>query len=240
MAMESMTGAEAVREAVGIRARTDSAGNPGRGPILSRSESLMFSQLLEMMSELDRELLSPAGREKVDSGAWGSLLPGLGNPFPVPYHETPDSGRPVLSPNRLQAKNVTDRQRIDDIIETTAEKHGIDSGLIRAVVQAESGYDPQALSAKGAQGLMQLMPATAHELGVANAFDPAQNVDGGTRYLAQLLKRYDGDENKALAAYNWGPTNVDSGKRPPAETRTYLTRVLALRDGASASLTTTV
>jgi soluble lytic murein transglycosylase-like protein len=94
------------------------------------------------------------------------------------------------------------------------------------VIRAESGFDSRALSPAGAQGLMQLMPGTAREMGVADPFDPEQNVMGGTRYLKQMLGRYGGDLEKALAAYNWGPGNLDRGDgRLPGETRRYIARI---------------
>lgn len=107
-------------------------------------------------------------------------------------------------------------------------RHGLDPELVLAVVSVESAFRADAVSRKGAQGLMQLMPGTAANLGVADAFDPAQNLDGGTRHLGSLLARYDGDLRKALAAYNAGAGAVarHGGIPPYRETRSYVERVL--------------
>jgi soluble lytic murein transglycosylase-like protein len=109
-----------------------------------------------------------------------------------------------------------------------ARRHGLDPNLVLAVVGVESGFQPDAVSNKGAQGLMQLMPATARELGVRDALDPAQNLDGGTRYLRMLVAQYGGDLGKALAAYNAGPGAVKrhGGVPPYRETHHYIDRVL--------------
>jgi soluble lytic murein transglycosylase-like protein len=118
--------------------------------------------------------------------------------------------------------------RFDDIIGEHASRSGIREGLVRAVIQVESGFNPHAVSNKGAMGLMQLMPATARQFGVVNPFDPAQNIRGGVSYLRQLLDRYKNDETLALAAYNAGPGAVDrSGQAVPPyrETRDYVSRV---------------
>jgi len=109
-----------------------------------------------------------------------------------------------------------------------AERHGLDPDLVLAVVAVESGFRPEAVSPKGAQGLMQLMPATAAELGVRNSFDPADNLDGGTRHLGSLLTLYGGDVARALAAYNAGAKAVERSKGVPPyrETREYVRKVL--------------
>lgn len=117
-------------------------------------------------------------------------------------------------------------QGFEAIIARASNRYGVDAGLIRAVIKAESGFNPNAVSHAGAQGLMQLMPGTARGLGVNDSFDPEQNIMAGTRFLRDLLKRYNGNLDSALAAYNWGPGNVDrKPEQLPRETRDYLVRV---------------
>lgn len=118
---------------------------------------------------------------------------------------------------------------LDAVISKASKKYGVEVGLIRAVIKVESNFNSQAVSPVGASGLMQLMPATARSLGVTNSFDPEQNVMAGTRFLKDMLKRYDGNIDSALAAYNWGPGNFERHpERLPRETREYLTRVKQL------------
>ncbi|MCL6481587.1 MAG: lytic transglycosylase domain-containing protein [Firmicutes bacterium] len=109
-----------------------------------------------------------------------------------------------------------------------ARSHGLDPALVASVIAVESGFDPRAVSRRNAQGLMQLLPSTAAQLGVRNSFDPRENILAGTRYLAELLTRFAGDLILALAAYNAGPGRVvEHGGIPPiAETRSYIERVL--------------
>jgi hypothetical protein len=111
-----------------------------------------------------------------------------------------------------------------------AKSTGVEDAMLRAIAHAESDFDEQAVSPKGAQGVMQLMPATALELGVTDPFSPAQSIDGGARYLRMLLKRYKNDRALAVAAYNAGPGAVAryKGVPPYAETRAYLEKVMAL------------
>ncbi|MEA1970215.1 MAG: lytic transglycosylase domain-containing protein, partial [Thermodesulfobacteriota bacterium] len=115
---------------------------------------------------------------------------------------------------------------INRIVDSASEKYGVDSGLVKAVIKAESDFDAGSTSHKGAMGLMQLMPDTAKDLGVKNPYNPVENVMGGTRYLKILLDRYDGDVNLTLAAYNWGMGNVERHpEKLPEETKNYMVRV---------------
>lgn len=122
--------------------------------------------------------------------------------------------------------------RYDDEINKTAREFDIDPALVRAVIHAESAFNPQAVSSKGAQGLMQLMPGTAREVGVSNALDASQNIRGGVNYLARMIELHDGDVKLATAAYNAGPGAVrrHSGIPPYAETRAYVERVGILHE----------
>jgi len=114
------------------------------------------------------------------------------------------------------------------LAEDASRRHGLDPALVLAVVAVESGFRPEAVSPKGAQGLMQLMPRTAAALGVQDPLDPEQNLDAGVRHLESLLKLYDGDLKRALAAYNAGQGAVErhGGVPPYRETRAYVRRVL--------------
>ena len=123
-------------------------------------------------------------------------------------------------------------QAYRDEIRAAASKFGVDEAIVRAIIHAESAYNPNALSRVGAQGLMQLMPATARRFGVGNAFDASQNIHGGVQYLAWLLKRFNGNLTLAAAGYNAGEGAVDKykGVPPYSETQRYVQRVGVLAD----------
>jgi len=125
--------------------------------------------------------------------------------------------------------NVDFGVRYAKLIHAAAQKHGVDEKLIAHVIAAESNFDAKAISRKRALGLMQLLPQTAARYSVANVFDPAQNIDGGTHYLKDLLERYRGNLALALAAYNAGPEMVDryGGVPPFFETQNYVRQILA-------------
>ena len=135
-------------------------------------------------------------------------------------------GRPLRSIPR-DSRGKTDTAAFDSIIAREARAAGIDPALVKAVIHRESYFNPGAISSAGARGLMQLMPATARDMGVRDVTDPEQNIRGGTRYLAMLVSRYHGDTTKALAAYNAGMKNVDdhNGIPPFKETQEYVEAV---------------
>ena len=124
--------------------------------------------------------------------------------------------------------SLPNQAQFDPHIRLTCKIYGLDCNLVKAVIRAESGFNPQAVSPKGAMGLMQLMPGTARDLGVMNPFEPLQNIDGGARYLRMMLDRFNNNMPLALAAYNAGPEAVQKhGGIPPFdETQDYVKRVL--------------
>jgi len=130
---------------------------------------------------------------------------------------------------RLQLSSSVNPAEYDQIISSCSSKYGVSPSLIKAVIHAESGYNPNAVSRKGASGLMQLMPGTARSLKVSNSFDPQDNVEGGVKYLRFLLDTFHGDVSLAVAAYNAGLNKVAKygGIPPYNETRTYVNRVLS-------------
>lgn len=148
---------------------------------------------------------------------------------------------PAVAPARVAAPNVVQNAKagtlgfparpvadLNQVVNEASDRYRLDPDLVNSVIKAESAFHVRAVSPKGAQGLMQLMPGTASQLGVPNAFDPQANVDGGTRYLRELLERYNFDLVKALAAYNAGPERVEhfGGVPPYYETRTYVARIV--------------
>jgi soluble lytic murein transglycosylase-like protein len=133
-----------------------------------------------------------------------------------------------IASNRLLPRSAREAnpQTINAFIQVAATEHGVDPFLIKAIIKAESNFDPTAVSPKGAQGLMQLMPATARDLQVTDPFDPQENISGGAKYLRFLLDSYGWDVVLSLAAYNAGPGNVKNTIPKIPETRIYITKVL--------------
>jgi soluble lytic murein transglycosylase-like protein len=148
---------------------------------------------------------------------------------PTVIYAVPGAPRYVTTtPVASDDESISARERYEPLVIEHSNRHGLRPELVRAVIQVESGYNPRALSPKGAMGLMQLMPETARVLGVQRPYDPAQNIAGGTRYLRVLLDKYNGDELLALAAYNAGSGAVDRhGHRVPPyrETQDYVRKV---------------
>ena len=156
-----------------------------------------------------------------------------------PYTRIRMHGRPTASAScfGLTSQTMADRAaQYEPLIAKYAGAHGLSPKLVSAVMRVESCYDKQAVSRVGARGLMQLMPTTAAQLGVHDTFDPEQNIQGGVRYLARMLSRFNNDLHLALAAYNAGPEAVDQyrGVPPYPETKSYVGRILKLYDNKKA------
>src|ERR1700704_3141401 len=134
----------------------------------------------------------------------------------------------TIAENRSVPQQNANPVDLNQVIAAASGRYRLDPDLVNSVIRAESGFNVRAVSRKGAQGLMQLMPGTASMLGVPNAFDPEANVEGGTRYLRELLERYNFDLVKALAAYNAGPHRAEQygGVPPYYETRAYVARIV--------------
>jgi len=171
-------------------------------------------------------LLAPS-----QAGAGGAIYSFIGPDGVIHFTDTPRDKRykrvPGPKVDRRPARKPPVRWEFDGLIGLTARQHEVEPALVKAVIAAESNFDPEAVSRKGAQGLMQLMPVTGSGLGLEDPFQPDDNVRAGTRYLRSMLDRY-GDVERAVAAYNAGPAAVDryGGVPPYPETQAYVRRVL--------------
>jgi soluble lytic murein transglycosylase-like protein len=148
------------------------------------------------------------------------------------FNSTLAQAQSATTPTASAASLGAGDNAYSDLIQAAAAKYGLDADVLKGLIKQESGFNPNAGSPAGAQGLTQLMPATAASLGVTDVHDPAQAIDGGAHYLKMQLDRFGGDYTKALAAYNAGPGAVQrfGGVPPYAETRNYVTKVLGYAD----------
>lgn len=162
-------------------------------------------------------------------GAMSGSLPASVDPNGFAPFNPMSSGVTLSGAIGQPGTQVVANSRFATEIAAAATRHGVDVGLLTALVEQESSFNPQAVSPVGAQGLTQLMPATARSLGVTNPMDPVQNLNGGAKYLAQMMREFNGDTRLALAAYNAGPGAVrrHGGIPPYRETQNYVSRIMS-------------
>ncbi len=199
------------------------------------SSRWLTNHLLVEALEKNPQLREKAGQALLDGAdSFGDILKSFLESTEKPVNDEPINSPilPTFDPmltfkNEVSGEDKATRVQIEESIAEASEKYGLPSAMIRAVIKAESRFNPHAVSLAGASGLMQLMPETARSLGVEDPFDIKQNIDGGVRYLKQMLTRFK-TIPLALAAYNAGPGNVEKhGGIPPFnETQNYVTKIL--------------
>jgi membrane-bound lytic murein transglycosylase B len=229
-------------------ARSSAASGAGIIPNLRGGGSAAFSQILTeaLMTRLDQPRTGSSQRQEFprpfrNSGdahlsallmrSSLSRLSSRGRNLSASRSSSGSEAERLFSSGRSQGGRSVDPKVFEGMIKNAAARHQVPEELVKAVIKVESNFNPQATSHMGAMGLMQLMPGTARDLGVQRPYDPAENINGGTKYLRELLDRYDGNVPKAVAAYNCGMANVEKG-RLPQETRSYLKLVSQYYNGS--------
>ncbi|MFT8709371.1 MAG: lytic transglycosylase domain-containing protein [Sporolactobacillus sp.] len=200
----------------------DSASDAETATGSSTDFSLLLGSLLHYLENQDQTSDDAAASSEA---LWSQLSAAL--PSQTLTNVNTGSAQPSATASPAET-TAAPSGNYDATIQQMAEKYGVSPALIQAVIDTESGGNKDAVSSVGAQGLMQLMPATAKALGVTQAFDPSENIEGGTKYLKQLLNEFQGNTRLALAAYNAGSGNVKKyGDVPPyPETQAYVTKVM--------------
>jgi soluble lytic murein transglycosylase-like protein len=180
---------------------------------------------LQAMIEQTRQAAAPA----VSASATPTTSTSAPAGFAAALQAASGTAAPTAANQGIASNSGSSSGEYDSLIEQAAARHGLDPAVLHGLIQQESGFDPSARSSAGAVGLTQLMPGTASSMGVANPLDPAESIEGGARYLSQLLGEFSGNTTDALAAYNAGPGAVKQygGVPPYAETQSYVSKVLA-------------
>jgi hypothetical protein len=230
--------------AKGTTMAQDSAAAPGyfsqllesvvqKGP--EGSETKIDKEKLAVILDLIKIQMSQAVMSTLAGDEGGSPTAGFNFMLSMPDSQGVRQQESKVQQPEPSAPSIQPPADLNDIIDKASSTYGVDKGLITSVIRAESDFDANSTSSKGAMGLMQLMPDTAKGLGVTNAYDPEQNVMAGTRFLKSLLDRYNGDVRKALAAYNWGMGNLERSTTGnlPEETRNYIARIMKSYSNAS-------
>jgi hypothetical protein len=196
----------------------------GAGGFVNDAQTLSKDQIIDLIhnirAHMDAQWMRTLSQDGNEEEVPPPVLP-LIDRFTLPEIEASINRRTTPNHNGFNG-----HASLDAVITDAAMIHGVDEALVRSVIKAESDFNPNCTSPKGAMGLMQLMPETAREMGVQNGYDPVENIGAGTRYLKMLLNRYDGNVPLALAAYNWGIGNLEKRSgQIPAETRRYVEQV---------------
>ena len=198
---------------------------------VSTGELAVAQRVQQLQAMIEQTRQSAAGGFAPTASASGPAAPASANFASALQTATSASGAAPAA-YLGTAATTGGTSQYDGLIEQAAARNGVDPAVLHGLIQQESGFDPNAHSSAGASGLTQLMPGTASSLGVANPLDPAEAIEGGARYLAQMLSAFGGNTSDALAAYNAGPGDVKQygGVPPYAETQSYVSKVLGYAD----------
>lgn len=216
-----------------MSAQAISGTEPG-APAGEAAAAQRVQQIQTLIEQARETSLPPSGsfaatlQAASATGAGGPLAYGAGTGASGAYPSMPT----VAGAGVPSATGESGSGQYDALVNQAAARYGLDPAVLHGLIQQESGFDPNSTSGAGAEGLTQLMPSTAASLGVTNPLDPAQSIEGGARYLSQMMAQFDGNVSDALAAYNAGPGAVRryGGIPPYAETQSYVAKVLAYAD----------